>query len=374
MIIILVSIILFFFALVINKSNRRTLSLVSFALFASILLLTNGQFEKIDYPHYINFYLGASSMYGSLDVNGGYDLEWPYAEFVKIIRAIFPRYAYIYVLCYGLMWLIPMYKLLSKGSNNIPLSLFLICTVLNNSQLLFIIAAQRQMIATVSIMWAYYFLVYSSFKRKKIIAALLLLLAIFAHSSSYFVIPLLVLLYFIKLPSKKITYIIVAISFIIGPLVQSYMGPLFSSLIISFGSADEIDRSTHYFIDNVYEFGGARYVGILPTTLIALLFTYLYDKKMLESYGAKCLLFAVTFYNIFNSVPLLGRSLNALFLLGVILGIPYIVSRKQRSVFRAVMCVVAAGLMYTTVRNYNLGTDTNGVFPYPYVWEDKKVL
>ena len=138
------------------------------------------------------------------------------------------------------------------------------------------------------------------------------------------------------------------------------MGPLFSSLIISFGSADVIDRSTHYFIDNVYEFGGARYVGIFPTTLIALLFTYIYDKKTLESYGAKCLLFAVTFYNIFNSVPLLGRSLNALFLLGVILGIPYIVSRKQRSVFRAVMCVVAAGLMYTTVRNYNLGTDTNG--------------
>ena len=374
MIIILTSILLFLFALVINKNNTKTLSIVSFALFALILLLTNGQFETNDYPQYLNFYLGDPSMYGTLDVKGGYDLEWPYAEFVKIIRAVFPRYAYIYILCYGLMWLIPMYKLLSKGSNNIPLSLFFICTVLNNSQLLFIITAQRQMIATVSVMWAYYFLAYSSFKRKKIIAALLMLLAVFAHSSSYFVIPLLALLYFIKFPSKKITYIIVAVSFIIGPLVQSYMGPLFSGLVISFGSTDEIERSTHYFIDNVYEFGGAQYVGILPTTLIALLFTYLYDKKMLQSYGSKCLLFAVTFYNLFNSVPLLGRSLNALFLLGVILGVPYIVSRQQRSIFRAVMCVVAAGLMYTTVRNYNLGTDTNGVFPYPYVWENKKAI
>ena len=92
MIILLVSIILFSFALVINKNNKKTLSIVSFVLFALILLLTNGQFETNDYPQYINFYLGDSSMYGSLDVNGGYDLEWPYAEFVKIIRAIFPRY------------------------------------------------------------------------------------------------------------------------------------------------------------------------------------------------------------------------------------------------------------------------------------------
>lgn len=113
MIIIIVSLLLFILFLISNNKNKKRIEIISFILFASILLLTNGQFETNDYPQYINFYLGDPSMYGTLDVKGGYDLEWPYAEFVKIIRAIFPRYAYIYVLCYGLVWLIPMYKLLN---------------------------------------------------------------------------------------------------------------------------------------------------------------------------------------------------------------------------------------------------------------------
>lgn len=372
MIIILASIILFSFALVINKNNRRTLSLVSFVLFALILLLTNGQFETNDYPQYLNFYLGDPSMYGTLDLKGGYDLEWPYAEFVKIIRAVFPRYAYIYILCYGLMWLIPMYKLLSKGSNNIPLSLFLICTVLNCSQLLFIITAQRQMIATVSFFWIYYIIKYTNIKKKgKILLVVALsILGLLAHSSSYFVLPLLLGLYFLKIPSKKILYLAVIISFIIGPAAQQYFGTLLNGLIISFGSSEEIARSTSYFIKGMYDFGGMTYLGLLPTTLACLIFIYFYDKEGINNYGTKCFTFAVIFFNIFNSVPLISRGLNVFFLLGAILGIPYIKNKNSAFKMKLLFLVVAAGLIYSTINQYQVGSTTNGIFPYPYIWDN----
>lgn len=372
MIIIIVSLILFLLFLISNNKNKKRIGTISFILFASILLLTNGQFQGNDYPQYLNFYLGKSSMYGDLDIVGGYDLEKPYAYFVKIIRFILPEAPYSYILCYALMWLIPLYVLLKKCSNNIPLSLFLICTVLNCSQLLFMITAQRQMIATVSFIWIYYIIKCTNLKRKSkiILIAALSILALFAHSSSYFVLPLLLGLYFLKIPSKKILYLLVIISFIVGPAAQQYFGTLLNGLIISFGSSEEIARSTSYFIKGMYDFGGMTYLGLLPTTLACLIFIYFYDKEGINNYGTKCFTFAVIFFNIFNSVPLLSRGLNVFFLLGAILGIPYFKNKNSAFRMKLLFLVVAAGLIYSTINQYQVGSNTNGIFPYPYIWDN----
>lgn len=376
MIIIIVSFLLFVLFLFSNSRNIKLISKISFALFASILLLTNGQFQGNDYPHYLNFYLGDFSMFGTLDVPGGYELEKPYAYFVKLVRFILPRAPYSYILCYALMWLCPLLLLLKKGSNNVALSLFLLCTLLGCSQLLFIIAAQRQMLATVSFMWIYYILKYSTLSKwgKRISVATLSVIALLSHSSSYFVLPMLIALYYVKFPSKKILYIFTVISFILGPIIQDYLAPLFYGFMISLGSTDEIARSTGYFINETYDLGGSRYVGLLPSTMASLIFLYFYDKEDLKRYGVKCFILGVIFFNFFNYIPLLNRGLNAVFIFGVILGLPLIKQHQQLLRMKLCLLIVALGLMYTTFKRYNEGANTNGLFPYPYIWENNRVL
>mgnify|MGYP003191300363 CR=1 FL=1 len=376
MIIIIISFFLFVLFLYSSNRNKKTLSTISFILFALILLLTNGQFQGNDYPHYLNFYLGESSMFGTLDIPGGYELEKPYAYFVEIVRFILPRSSYSYILCYSLMWICPLFLLLKKGSNNVALSLFLLCTLLGCSQLLFIIAAQRQMIATVSFLWIYYILEFSDFSKwkKRIFFIVLSLIALLAHSSSYFVLPLLLAIYFIRFPTKKYLYIIIILSFVIGPVVQDYLAPVFYGFMISLGSSDEIARSTEYFINQTYNMGESRYVGLLPSTLMSLIFLYYYDKEELKTYGSKCFISAVILFNFFNYIPLFNRALNALFIFGVILGIPLIKRKQQVMGMKLYILIVAVGLMYTTIKRYNDGANSNGLFPYPYIWENSRVL
>lgn len=359
---------MFFFS---NERNKKTVSIVSIVIFSIILLATNGRFTWNDYPNYIDLYLGKGSNYGNLDVKNGYDLEKPYAYFCYIVRMILPRTAYSYILCYSLMWIIPMWILMKRGSNNVPLSFFLICTVINCSQLLFIITAQRQMIANVSIMWAFYVFQFTNYKKKKkiILIAALLLLAILSHSSSYFVVPILIFAYFIKMPGKKVLITLMALCFFAGPYIQNYLRPLFYGLMSAVGSGDEVTRSTGYFINDIYEANNASiYASLLPLTAVGIALVSFYTKNELQKFGVKLVIISVIAFNLFNSVPLLNRALMVFFILGAILGIPAAIGKLNK--LKIVFSVVGLLLIATTINGYIKGGERNALFPYPYIWED----
>lgn len=371
--IIIISIILFMlFFLMSNRKNRTLFTSLSITLFAGILLLTNGQFEYNDYPEYLKLFIGhQGSVYGDLDVENGYELEKPYAYFNYIVRFFLPRMAYSYILCYGLMWILPIRSLLKKGSYCVPLSLFLICSFLNCSQLLFIITAQRQMIANVAILWAYYIFQYTNYKKKKkvILIVTLLTIALLSHSSSYFVIPLLPILYIIKFPPKKYIIVIMLLSLFFGPTVQNFFRPIFYGLMIQLGSGDEIARSTTYYINDIYEAGTGNINSLLPSTAVGIVLVYFYSKEELKSYGAKLISFSVIAYNLFNSVPLINRALMIFFVLGMILGIPNY--SKNTRLFKLSLVFVGSMLIYTAIKyGYLNGGENNRLFPYPYIWEN----
>lgn len=96
MIIVISAILFFLLFLVSNYKNKKRVSIIAYVIFAIILLATNGQFYN-DYPQYIDLYLGEPSMYGSLDINNGYELENPFAYWVLLIRHILPISSYTYI-------------------------------------------------------------------------------------------------------------------------------------------------------------------------------------------------------------------------------------------------------------------------------------
>lgn len=268
------------------------------------------------------------------------------------------------------MWIIPMTLLLKKGSNNIPLSLFLICAILSCSQLLFMMTAQRQMIANVSILWAYYIYQFTDYKRKKkiILISVLLIIALFSHSSSYFVVPLLFGVYFLKLLPKKYIIAIMLLTLFFGPTIQSFFRPIFYGLMISLGSGDEIARSTSYYINETYEAGSGNINSLLPSTAVGIALTLFYTKEELHKFGAKLIVVAVIGYNLFNSVPLINRALMIFIIMGLILGIPEAIRNKKK--MKLVFVFVGAMLVYTTINfGYLRSGESNRLFPYPYIWE-----
>lgn len=368
--IIVISVILFLILFLLSdEKNKKIVSNISFFLFAIILLGTNGRFENMDYSSYLNLYLGHGyTSYGDLDVKDGYDLEMPYAYFCYIIRFLLPRMPYSYILCYGLMWIIPMSLILKKGSNNVPLSLLLICTILNCSQLLFIITAQRQMIANVSILWAFYILTYTNIKVKwKIVSVIaLLVLALFSHSSSYFVLPLIILLYFIRLPKRKYVIFLILLSFLIGPNVQSLLRPLFYGLMIALGSGEEITRSTYYYINDIYEAGSASMAYILPFSLVGACLVYFSSKEEYSKFGTRLVAFSTIALNLLYYIPLMNRSLMIFIILGLMLCIPNAVNNKKSA--KIIMTIIGIMLIVTTINVYI--KVHNPIFPYPYIWDN----
>lgn len=368
--IIVISVILFFILFLLsNDKNKKIVYGFSIFLFSIILLGTNGRFEKLDYSYYLNLYLGhVYSGYGDLDIKGGYDLEKPYAYFCYIVRFLLPRMPYSYILCYGLMWIIPISLILKKGSKSVPLSLLFICTILNCSQLLFIITAQRQMIANVAILWAFYILTYTTVKAKwkKVFVSTLIVLALFSHSSSYFVIPIIILLYFIKLPEKKYVLFLIILSFLISPYLQSLLQPLFYGFMITLGSGEEIARSTYYYINDVYETGSVSMSYLLPFTMVGFFLIYFSSKEEYSKFGTRLVAFSTITYNLFNSIPLLNRSLMIFIIMGMILCIPNAVNYKKKAKY--IMSIIGIMLIVTTINVYI--KVHNPIFPYPYIWEE----
>lgn len=92
-----------------------------------------------------------------------------------------------------------------------------------------------------------------------------------------------------------------------------------------------------------------------------------YSKEELKKYGTKLVVVAIIGYNLFNSVPLINRALMIFIILGLTLGIPQAINNKKK--LKLTFVIVGAMLLYTTVKAYENGGESNRLFPYPYVWE-----
>ena len=88
-----------------------------------ILGLHNGHFHS-DYPEYLLFFKGKNSIYGVMD-SGTYTLEWPYFYMCKILR-FFGKNDFTYIFGTYIIYFIPIFCVIKKYSQCIPLSFLLL--------------------------------------------------------------------------------------------------------------------------------------------------------------------------------------------------------------------------------------------------------
>lgn len=309
-----------------NGSNKRQFFYVSGGLLLILTCLHNGQGDSngygYDFPEYLAFFKGeGDSMYASIESDSGYDLEWPYYVYCKLLGLFF-QYDFIYIMGIGLTIGIPFLYLVRKYSNNPALSIFLLLTILNTQTYLFFLSVHRQMLANTFIFLAY-IVIESDMQRKKAIALLLLFLALSSHSSSFIIVPFLLVLWYLKIKIRKsYALIILGVTFLAGLFINRLLSDEFRALFFLMENSESLERSVHYIVDDVYEEGNTSFNILFPLTAITSFMVCFAKEEELRSFSMKCMLFTTSMYNLLCMIPLIDRGLTIFVLLGIVGAVP----------------------------------------------------
>lgn len=369
-------IVLFILALNYNEKNKRLFYWISALVLLFLLGMHNGTGDPngygYDYPHYLNFFRGKYDMYGSVDSPSTYELEWPYFYFCKILRLI-GNYDFIYIIALCLIVNVPFLLYVRKYSKNAPLSMLWLFLIQNTQVHLFINTAHRQMIAHAFFMVGIFAMM--SFHernekwfcdvKKDIFIAVCFIIAILGHSSSYFVIVALLGVYYLPQISKKIQILVVIASMVIGVYMYKAFFGYFTNLMFILGDVDEISRSTHYLVDDVYDASNVSLNALLPQTLMTIGVIYCCTETELKSFFVKCLLLATIFVNIFYSVPLISRSFTSLWILAITGCVPMAFRNTMKG--KLIMSVIVVMLLYTAYKAYS--SPAFRLLPFKLIWE-----
>ena len=368
-------IILFIFALLLNNRNEKQLFVVSVIVLLVLLGLHDGTGDPhgygYDYPEYLSFFKGLPSMYGSVDSPHTYELEWPYYYYCKLLRIIGDS-DFIYILTTCLVINVPFVIMVRKYSRNAPLSILWLFVIQATLVHRIVNTAHRQMIAHTFFMIA--LLLFLSIDKslhwknnKKTYGAIIgcLIVAILGHSSSYFILPVLIALILLPQISKRNQIIVVSTSFIVGVFFYEVFLNQFTQLMFLLGDIEEIQRSTHYLVDDVYDTNKVSLNALLPQTIMTLSVVYFSNKEELNTIFTKCLVWATVLVNIFFSVPLISRSLTTLWIIAIAGCIP--IAFKNNRNARLVMIIVIVLQIFLAYRQYI--HPSFRMLPFTFIWE-----
>lgn len=334
-----------------------------------ILGLHNGHFHS-DYPEYLLFFKGKNSIYGVMD-SGTYTLEWPYFYMCKIL-CFFGKNDFTYIFGTYIIYFIPIFCVIKKYSQCIPLS-FLLLFIINRTDLhLFLNTAHRQMVGNTFFMLAILYYAYIIKEMRYIIkirnllsVVALLLLAVVSHSSSYFILPLLLFACFITIYSKRLFEILLFCSLIIGIFFNKLTYLIMVSIMSMLGDFEEVDRTTFYLINEVYDTGIANIQAMLPLTALTFCFVHFSNRNEINSLFTKCMVIATMILNIFYTVPLINRSMTTLFVLGVAGCIPASITNNRRAK-KWIFLIVALHLL---IAFWQYSKPEYRLLPFEFIWE-----
>lgn len=358
-----------------NGGNEKRLFVVSSIIIIVLLGLHDGTGDPhgygYDYPEYLNFFKGIPGAYGSVENPNTYELEWPYFYICKILR-LFGERDFIYIFGFSLLVNIPFLIMVKKYSKNASLSIMWLFVIQNTTIHRIVNTAHRQMVAHAFFMIALLLfltldrtLPWKINKSKYIIIIACLIVAVLGHSSSYFVLPIMIALILLPEISKRNQLIVVSVSLIVGVFLYETFLNQFTELMFLLGDIEEIQRSTHYLVDDVYDTNKASLNALLPQTLMTLSVVYFSNKEELNSIFTKCLVWATVLVNLFFSVPLISRSLTTFWIIAIAGCIPIAFRNNKKA--RMVMTVLMMMQIYLAYKAYILPSFR--MLPFHFIWE-----
>ena len=329
----------------------------------------NGDFEG-DYPEYLLMFEGKSSGYGNLNSPETYELEWPYFYMCKLLNSIGDS-PFVYIIGVYVIFFTPILMLIKRYSGNYAVSFLLLFVFYQADLHVYLVNIHRQLVANTLILFAIMIFLENNrseiyFNKPKIIFSLILLvIALFSHSSSYFIVPTIILLTFFKFDNKKIvviaTWLSLFVGMVLGKLFYNYMG---NSMML-LGNVEEIQRTTHYMVNEVYASPSASLYFMLPKTLLTFFFIYYSSKEELNTIFVRCLILSTIITNVFFCVPLISRSMFTLILLGIIGGIPMKVNYSANA--RMIIGMLLLFHIFLVYRSYNV--QDFRLLPFHFIWE-----
>lgn len=268
----------------------------------------------------------------------------------------------------------PLYLLVKRFSNNVPLSLAML-PILDFYYLYF--CGLRQILAIAILILAMLY-VYDEKKRKWLVFVLLSFVAWNFHTSAAVYAAIFVAAYFIKFKSRIVLISAVAISAVMGIVLQSF------NVFDAFNFFLNLNVSATERIEGYLQEGGETreiesIIMSLRPSLIAIGVFMFIDKEKLNHWFSVLYAVQLIIANLFISVPMIGRLTGGFVVFGAIvftwvLGNDYYLRIKQRQLVNKILIVFFLYFGQMLVKNNLVSnidlTSAGRMHPYYFIWED----
>lgn len=306
----------------------------------------------------------------------GEDIEPLYnILYVRTLSMILQKKEF-FILANTFFSLFPLYLLIKKYSLNKSLSIlwFFIFDIYYSY-----FVALRQILA-ISILILGVIYLNESRRYKWPVFTLCSLIAYGFHTSSLIASFIFLIVYFVKIESRKNILILIIASALFGIILQAFQFQEIFNLYLSMNSDLTTDRLNEYMINaehilNVSQTSG--YIYLLRYSWLGLFIFYFIDEERLNHWFSKVFLCSIILYNLFYNVDMIARINLSFYLMSIVVitwafGDRYNLKIKRHKIFKIIPFLVFLWFVQAYIRshiNYDLN-NADRMHPYYFFWED----
>lgn len=345
---IILTIILFFLYLI-NLKRKDNISIFTSFLIIFLVSAFRADSIGIDLEGYIyKFQLTNSE--NNIDISLGTEWGFYYFNYLLFLLSENPLW---FIFSSTVLTFFPLLILIKLRSDNPIFSIIIFFILINGFG--FFLTGIRQSFASVIVLWAFFY-----FEKKKILTSIsLILIASTVHVSAIICLFLLLLSFAISFLNKKLLYIILFTSIIIGFLKLTNFFETFSSLNWLSNYVASFSKYVYYmdyYTDRLPNFRGL-FVTIIPSSI----FLYFLIKYQHESQLTRLFFLGVVLTNIFASTPMITRYFTYATILQIIT-IPSVfplLRREEKIIF---YLTIAFLIFYFLT----ISLEINGIYNYKF--------
>lgn len=330
-----------------------------------------------DTPEYTGFFELTNTdnaSYGTYE-SPGESIEWGYVLLNRVL-ALFSDSATFLFLIHGI-FLFSMIYIIYKDNRNSIMSL--LWMLMFGSTMSMLMVAMRQSFSICFVLLSLFLIEKASqqcIERKEIInerhfwiGVICFVLALTIHRTSIIFLPLLVILYFVRV-NKMVLYTLLTIAFVASLMISDYISELFDMSMLLVGDVED-DKINLLAERYGYEMENSGASIISKTALIAPVYFAIYfsDTSKVNSLFFKCLVFGIIIFLLFSSSTVITRIILLFIVLGYSVIIPNIVDEDESIYW--VYLLITVYYLWRAFAHFaaDLESLDNTYILYNFVWE-----
>lgn len=314
---------------------------------------------------YVRYFVGEFSIYSYYE-----HVEQLFRQYNKIMGIVLFHNEVLYLFAHTFICLLPVYKLAKKESNSIPFSclLFFIC-----GYYIHYMSALRQVLGLSILIWGMIYVIEKR-KYKWVFFVLTGIVGWSFHSSVFIAFWGFILCYFLTIMRKKIYYIGIVLTALIGVVFKSFnIGDFFA--LLAMNHISEMKRMNEYLTWGLVDTDLGMFT-LLSSAIVSIFVVYLMDRQRVNSWVLKLYWIGIMVNNIFYTVPMINRvilpfSVMGIFCITWLLDSRYkLVLQRQKNNILIILVVGYFTQSYVKQQIYYDLYDDMLLHPYYFFWQD----